>query len=112
MSVAVFPGQGVQAPGMGLGLHDRAGHLFDTASRILGVDVAELCTTGSTDGASLDTTRWAQPAVLVCSVASFGELGERPAFVAGHSVGEYAALVASEALIFEDAVRLIAVAPL
>jgi [acyl-carrier-protein] S-malonyltransferase len=111
MFVALFPGQGVQAPGMDLGLADVVPSVFDTASEILGTDVAALCRTGTTSDSSLASTRWAQPAVLVCSVASYLDLrarGARFETVAGHSVGEYAALVACEAISFADALSLIA----
>jgi [acyl-carrier-protein] S-malonyltransferase len=111
MSAALFPGQGVQGPGMDGGLVDARPDVFEAAGDVLGIDVAELCRTGTTADASLDTTLWAQPAVLVCSVASFEQLrADEHTFtaVAGHSVGEYAALVACGALKFEDAVSLIA----
>lgn len=109
MSVALFPGQGVQSAGMDLGLAET--ETFAVASAVLDVDLAELCITGSSGRATLSSTRWAQPAVLVCSVASYRELvaaGHDPQVVAGHSVGEYGALVAASALDFEDALRLIA----
>jgi len=111
MPVALFPGQGVQAPGMDLDLYDLVPDVFDIATDVLGTDVRELCTSGETSGASLASTRWAQPAVLVCSVASYRCLvagGATYETVAGHSVGEYAALVACEALTFTDALTLIA----
>lgn len=110
MAVALFPGQGVQAPGMDRGLGDRSSEIFDTASGVLGVDVRELCATGSSGDATLASTRWAQPAVLVCSVASFREVNVERTFdiVAGHSVGEYAALVCGGAIDFTDALTLIA----
>jgi [acyl-carrier-protein] S-malonyltransferase len=111
MSVALFPGQGVQIPGMDHGLVDVVPSVFATASEILGTDVPQLCRTGETPDASLASTRWAQPAVLVCSVASFLDLCERGAtfgVAAGHSVGEYGALVACGSLTFADALTLIA----
>lgn len=94
---------------MGQGLVEAAPAVFDTASAVLGVDVAELCLEGRSGSADLGSTRWAQPAVLVCSVAAFEALARRESFsaVAGHSVGEYAALVASEALDLSDALVLI-----
>lgn len=109
MTIALFPGQGVQSSGMGRGLVEAAPSVFETASGVLGVDVAELCLEGRSGSADLGTTRWAQPAVLVCSVAAFTALTRRESFtaVAGHSVGEYAALVASEALELPDALVLI-----
>jgi [acyl-carrier-protein] S-malonyltransferase len=111
MTIALFPGQGVQAAGMDGGLAASASDVFDVASDVLGIDVAELCREGRSGRADLGSTRWAQPAVLACSVASFGVLAESgdpiPA-VAGHSIGEYAALVASGALELADAVALVA----
>jgi [acyl-carrier-protein] S-malonyltransferase len=84
---------------------------FTVASDVLGVDVAELCRTGSAGEADLGSTRWAQPAVLTCSVAAFTVLsgsGEKIAAVAGHSIGEYAALVAAGVIDLADAVHLVA----
>ena len=95
---------------MGRGLIEVAPEVFDAASEALGVDVSELCTEGKSGSADLSTTRWAQPAVLVCSVAAFRALaGKIGSFVAaaGHSVGEYAALVATDALELGDALRLV-----
>ena len=111
MTVALFPGQGVQAPGMDGGLASSASETFDVASDVLGVDVGELCRQGSAGDADLGSTRWAQPAVLTCSVAMFRALAERDERtepVVGHSIGEYAALVAAESLDLADAVRLVA----
>ena len=111
MTLALFPGQGVQAAGMGAALIDAVPDVFATASQVLGVDVVELCLEGSSGPADLNSTRWAQPAVLTCGVAAFRVLSERGRqfdAVAGHSVGEYAALVAADALDLTDAVRLVA----
>jgi [acyl-carrier-protein] S-malonyltransferase len=111
MTIALFPGQGVQAAGMDGGLAAAAPEVFDVASDVLGVDVAELCRDGRSGRADLASTRWAQPAVLTCSVASYGVLrdsGEPIAAVAGHSIGEYPALVVSGVLGLADAVRLVA----
>lgn len=112
MTIALFPGQGVQSAGMGNGLIDSAPDVFGTASDLLGVDIAELCTQGRAGSADLDSTRWAQPAVAVCGIAAFRVLSDRgDSFeaAAGHSVGEYAALVVSGALELSDALRLITV---
>ena len=108
MTIALFPGQGVQAAGMDGGLAVAASEIFDVASRVLDVDVAELCRDGRSGDADLGSTRWAQPAVLTCSVASFGVLQEPVTAVAGHSIGEYPALVVSGVLDLADAVRLVA----
>lgn len=110
MTIALFPGQGVQSSDMGRGLVEAAPEVFEAASDALGVDVAELCTEGQTGSADLSSTRWAQPAVLVCSIAAFRALaGKIGSFVAaaGHSVGEYAALVATDVLELRDALRLV-----
>jgi len=90
------------------GLHEGASDVFALASEVLGVDVAELCSTGRSGAADLASTRWAQPAVVVCSVAAFRSLGETFTAVAGHSIGEYAALVSAGAIDLADAIRLVA----
>ena len=111
MTIALFPGQGVQAAGMDGGLAAAASDVFDVASDVLGVDVAELCREGRSGSADLQSTRWAQPAVLACSVAAFGVLegaDDAVTAVAGHSIGEYPALVASGVLDLADALRLVA----
>ena len=112
MTIALFPGQGVQSPEMGRGLTDAAPEVFSAASDVLGIDVTELCTTGRSGSADLETTRWAQPAVLVCGVAAakvLSQRGEHFVAAAGHSVGEYAALVSASALSLTDALRVISV---
>ena len=109
----VFPGQGSQKPGMAEHLVERALDLcarwMDRASAILGWDVARMCSEG---GASdLRRTSVTQPAVFTVSVITWRLLhrsGLRPSFVAGHSLGEYSALVAAGALDFDDALRLVA----
>jgi len=111
LTIALFPGQGVQAPGMDGGLTDLAAEVFATASQVFEVDIAELCREGSSGEATLTSTLWAQPAVLTCGVAAFRALSERGetfTAVAGHSVGEYAALVTAGTLDLADALRLIA----
>lgn len=110
MTIALFPGQGVQAPGMDRGLSASSG-AFGVASEVLGVDVAALCREGTSGQAALSSTRWAQPAVLTCSVAAFDVLRDRGddiTALAGHSIGEYAALVAAGVVELGDAVRLVA----
>ena len=111
MTVALFPGQGVQQAGMNAGLDASAPEVFATASEVLGVDVAVLCSEGTAGAADLASTRWAQPAVLTCSVAAFRVLegrGETFDAGAGHSIGEYAALVCAGVIDLADAVRLVA----
>jgi [acyl-carrier-protein] S-malonyltransferase len=108
----VFPGQGAQHPGMGRGMAERfpeAAALYARASEVLGYDLATLCFIGPED--ELRRTSRAQPALLVTSLACLVPLtaaGVRPDLVAGHSLGEYTALVAAGALAFEDGVRLLA----
>ena len=114
MSVAfVFPGQGSQAPGMGLDWADSdeaAADLYQWASACLGWDLAETLRTATPD--ELRQTYIAQPAIFCVSVAAFRALEaagvERPAYVAGHSLGEFSALVAAGALSFEAGITLVA----
>ncbi len=107
----LFPGQGAQSVGMGQALADRfpvARHVFETADRALGYRLSEICWKGPAE--ELKKTVHTQPALLVHSVAAWKLLeaaGVRPAWVAGHSLGEYSACVAAGALEFEDAVRLV-----
>jgi [acyl-carrier-protein] S-malonyltransferase len=116
LPIALFPGQGVQTAGMDGGLVHAQPDVFATASDVLGVDVVQLCADGRSGSADLTSTRWAQPAVLVCSVASFRALESHGETVdqmfraaAGHSVGEYAALVAAGVLDLADALRLLVI---
>lgn len=112
----IFPGQGSQAVGMGLGLFQTsqaARKVFEEADEILGVGLSKLCFEGPDE--ELRETINAQPALLTTSVATMAAIsgargdrqGPEPKFVAGHSVGEYAALVTAGALSFEDALRLV-----
>ncbi len=107
----VFPGQGSQSVGMGKALYDAHPALkpvYDEASSVLGYDIAELCFTGPAE--RLNLTEFTQPALLVSSVAAlklFEPVGIRPVAVAGHSLGEYSALVAASGVSFRDAVGLV-----
>jgi [acyl-carrier-protein] S-malonyltransferase len=107
----LFPGQASQYPGMGRELaanHPAARSVFDEADRALGFSISEVCFSGSEE--ALKLTANTQPAILTVSVAAYRVLeenGVQPAFVAGHSLGEYSALVAAGGLEFSDAVRLV-----
>ena len=107
----VFPGQGSQSVGMGKALYDAHPLLkavYDEASSVLGYDVAELCFAGPAE--RLNLTEFTQPALLVSSIAAWRLLepaGIRPIAVAGHSLGEYSALVAVGGVAFRDAVGLV-----
>jgi [acyl-carrier-protein] S-malonyltransferase len=107
----IFPGQGSQFVGMGKDLLDSypiAGEVFDVADSELGFDLSTICFDGPEE--RLRETRFTQVAILVHSVAVWRILeakGIKPDFVAGHSVGEYSALVASGSLAFADALRVV-----
>jgi [acyl-carrier-protein] S-malonyltransferase len=107
----VFPGQASQYPGMGkelAGKYPAARAVFDEADEALGLAISKICFEGTED--ELKLTANTQPAILTCSVAVYrvlAEKGLKPDFVAGHSLGEYSALVAAGALKFADAVRLV-----
>ncbi|MEN6520235.1 MAG: ACP S-malonyltransferase [Armatimonadota bacterium] len=107
----VFPGQGSQSVGMGRDLYESfpiAREAFDVADSVLGFELSRLMFEGP-EG-ELTRTINTQPALLVASAAAFRVLesrGVRPAAVAGHSVGEYAALVAAGSIELADAVRLV-----
>jgi [acyl-carrier-protein] S-malonyltransferase len=108
----LFPGQGSQEVGMGRDVcetSDGARSVFAAADAVLGLPLSRLCFEGPED--ELLRTEIQQPAILTTSVALLRALEERvevrPGYVVGHSLGEYTALVASRALAFEDAVRLV-----
>jgi [acyl-carrier-protein] S-malonyltransferase len=109
MNIAyLFPGQGSQAVGMGKDLYDKSSEargLFETADEVLGFPISRMCFEGPEE--ELRLTRNTQPALLVVSTAACRLLGRDPLVAAGHSLGEYSALVAAGALRFEDAVLLV-----
>jgi len=107
----VFPGQGSQYVGMGRELaqnYPRAAAIFDEADAALGLEIRKMCFTGPEE--ELKPTYNTQPALLTVSVACYAvleEMGVKADLVAGHSLGEYSALVAAKALEFKDAVQLV-----
>ncbi|HTS66233.1 MAG TPA: ACP S-malonyltransferase [Candidatus Acidoferrales bacterium] len=110
-TVFLFPGQGSQAAGMGKGLAEAfpaAQRVFEEADEALGFPISKLCFEGPDD--QLKLTENTQPALLTVSMAALAVLKERgwaPDYVAGHSLGEYSALVAAGSLSFADAARLV-----
>ena len=107
----VFPGQGSQSVGMGKTLceaHPDLKQVYEQASSVLGYDVAALCFEGPAE--QLNRTEYTQPALLVSSIAALRMLeptGIKPIAVAGHSLGEYSALVAAGGITFRDAVGIV-----
>lgn len=109
MKAYVFPGQGAQFTGMGKDIYEstpEAKRLFDEANVILGFDITSIMFTGTAD--ELKQTKVTQPAVFIHSVAvALSNDSFKPDMVAGHSLGEFSALVANKALSFSDGLKLV-----
>lgn len=110
MRAYVFPGQGAQYPGMGKDLYENssmAKELFEKANEILGFRITDLMFDGTEE--DLRQTKVTQPAIFLHSVILAKTLGEKfkPEMVAGHSLGEFSALVSAGALSFEDGLKLV-----
>jgi [acyl-carrier-protein] S-malonyltransferase len=111
MKAYVFPGQGSQFPGMGKDLYEqsaKAKGMFSRADEILGFELSHIMFEGSEE--ELKKTKVTQPAVFLHSVISASLIEDfQPDMVAGHSLGEFSALVANQTLNFEDALRLVSI---
>ncbi len=110
MKSYIFPGQGAQFPGMGKDLYDHSGtarEMFEQANEILGFRITDIMFNGSDE--DLKQTKVTQPAIFLHSVILASELGNdfQPDMVAGHSLGEFSALVAAGALSFTDGLNLV-----
>ena len=110
-SAVVFPGQGCQKIGMAHDFYSsyaQSRSVFARASAALGLDIAEIC---FTPNALLDLTEYTQPAILTSEIAILNvlvnEFGFKPRFFAGHSLGEYSALVAAGVISLEDALQIV-----
>ncbi len=111
MTAYIFPGQGAQFPGMGKEIFDasaKAKQLFQEADELLGFEISKIMFTGTEE--ELKQTRVTQPAIFIHSIALLNAMGEHknPDMVAGHSLGEFSALVANKVLSFKDGLLLVA----
>lgn len=111
MNAYVFPGQGSQFSGMGKDLYQNSTtvkNLFDEANQILGFEITQIMFEGTDE--QLKQTNVTQPAIFLHSIAVIKNLGDafKPDMVAGHSLGEFSALVANQTLTFQDALKLVA----
>ena len=111
MKAYVFPGQGAQFSGMGKDLYDnypKAKEMFEKANEILGFNITDIMFTGTNE--ELKQTKVTQPAIFIHSVIQTAILEDfKPDMVAGHSLGEFSALVANGTLSFEDALKLVSI---
>ena len=110
MKAYIFPGQGAQFVGMGKDLYnesEKAKEMFEQANEILGFRITDLMFNGTDE--DLRQTKVTQPAIFIHSVILAATLGDsfKPEMVAGHSLGEFSALVAAKALSFEDGLKLV-----
>jgi len=109
MKIYMFPGQGSQSKGMGAGLFDRFRHLTEQADAILGYSIRELCLDDPRD--ELGKTQFTQPALYVVNAMSYyarlEDAGRAPDVVAGHSLGEFNALLAAGCFDFETGLKLV-----
>jgi [acyl-carrier-protein] S-malonyltransferase len=111
MNAYVFPGQGSQFPGMAKDLYQNSNvvkQLFDEANEILGFNITQIMFEGTEE--QLKQTNVTQPAIFLHSIAVIKNMGDafKPNMVAGHSLGEFSALVANKTLTFQDALKLVA----
>lgn len=102
----IFPGQGSQFPGMAKDLYPSRKELFEKANEILGFRITDIMFEGEAD--DLKATKVTQPAIFIHSTILAMEQAQQPDMVAGHSLGEFSAMVAAGALSFEDGLRLVA----